>query len=94
MCAIGMRRRPAQIWVPSQFNRDTFVAGGVDAAKVRVVPEPVDTNFFDPIIASDLHDGLISPIKNTKSAVSLPSHPLCACRRTIYRPRAVREQGK
>lgn len=37
-----------EIWVPTAFNRETFVAAGVPAARVRIVPEAVDTDFFDP----------------------------------------------
>ena len=37
-----------EIWVPSAFNRDTFVRGGVPAGRIRIVPEAVDTAFFDP----------------------------------------------
>ena len=71
-----------EVWVPTEFNRRTFVSSGVDPAKVRafkrrwstpsessvsplrpnqphlthpkgtaqvrVVPEPVDVDFFDP----------------------------------------------
>ena len=35
-----------EVWVPTKFGRDTFVAAGVDPAKVRVVAEPVDTDVF------------------------------------------------
>lgn len=37
------------VWVPSQFNRATFLEGGVDPSKVVVIPEPVDIDFFSPI---------------------------------------------
>lgn len=37
-----------EVWVPTEFNRATFEASGVDPAKLRVVPEPVDVAFFDP----------------------------------------------
>ena len=32
-----------EVWVPSEWQRDTFIASGVDAAKIRVVPEGVNT---------------------------------------------------
>ena len=28
-----------QVWVPTEFNRRTFIAAGVDPAKLRVVEE-------------------------------------------------------
>jgi glycosyltransferase involved in cell wall biosynthesis len=37
-----------EVWVPTTFARDVFAAGGVDAAKLLVVPEPVDASFFAP----------------------------------------------
>ena len=40
--------RMDEVWVPSRFNLETFAAGGVDRRRLVVVPEPVDTAFFDP----------------------------------------------
>lgn len=37
-----------EIWVPSRFNRGTFVESGVDEAKVRVMPLGVDGSRFHP----------------------------------------------
>lgn len=37
-----------EIWVPTEFNRETFIQGGVPPKRIRVVPEAVDTAFFDP----------------------------------------------
>ncbi|XID90875.1 glycosyltransferase family 4 protein [Paenibacillaceae bacterium WGS1546] len=37
-----------EIWVPSKFNYDTFSRSGVDAAKLRVVPYPIDVTRFYP----------------------------------------------
>jgi glycosyltransferase involved in cell wall biosynthesis len=37
-----------EVWVPTSFARDVFAAGGVRRSKLVVVPEPVDTRFFDP----------------------------------------------
>jgi glycosyltransferase involved in cell wall biosynthesis len=34
------------VWVPTEFSRDVFEAGGVSAAKLVVVGESVDTAFF------------------------------------------------
>lgn len=38
-----------EIWVPSAFNRETFVRAGVAPEKVRVFPYGVDTSFFHPV---------------------------------------------
>ncbi|MCR4402378.1 MAG: glycosyltransferase [Firmicutes bacterium] len=37
-----------EVWVPSRFNRDTFVASGVAETKVRVMPLGVDGSRFHP----------------------------------------------
>ena len=37
-----------EVWVPSEFSRGVFAASGVDPRKLRVVPEGVNTTFFDP----------------------------------------------
>eukprot|EP01062_Namystynia_karyoxenos_P047980 TRINITY_DN36404_c0_g1_i1.p1 TRINITY_DN36404_c0_g1~~TRINITY_DN36404_c0_g1_i1.p1 ORF type:complete len:490 (+),score=161.18 TRINITY_DN36404_c0_g1_i1:66-1535(+) len=36
-----------EIWVPTEFHRGSFSAHGVAAEKLHVVPEGVDTAFFD-----------------------------------------------
>ena len=36
------------MWVPSQWQKDTFAASGVQADKLVVMPEAVDVTFFDP----------------------------------------------
>lgn len=38
----------SQVWVPSEFNRQTFTASGVPADKLFVLPEGIDTAVFDP----------------------------------------------
>ncbi len=38
--------RMDEIWVPSEFNRRTFAAGGAARSKLRVLGEPVDTAFY------------------------------------------------
>jgi hypothetical protein len=43
-----------QLWVPTEFNRRSFAAAGVRAAKIRILPEPVDTAYFDPVAAVPL----------------------------------------
>ncbi len=40
-----------EIWVPSEFNRDTFARAGVDERKLRVMPEGIDTELFRPGLA-------------------------------------------
>jgi glycosyltransferase involved in cell wall biosynthesis len=40
-----------EIWVPSEFNRETFARGGVDERKLRVMPEGIDTELFRPGLA-------------------------------------------
>lgn len=37
-----------EIWVPSEFNRETFARGGVEENKLRVMPEGIDTELFRP----------------------------------------------
>lgn len=37
-----------EIWVPTPFHRDIFADAGVLPAKLRVVPESVDVDTFDP----------------------------------------------
>lgn len=36
------------MWVPTEFNRQTFAAAGVAAEKLFVVPQGVDDRLFDP----------------------------------------------
>ena len=40
--------RMDEIWVPSQFNVETFAQYGVERSKLVVMPEAVDELFFDP----------------------------------------------
>ncbi|WIA14538.1 hypothetical protein OEZ85_003055 [Tetradesmus obliquus] len=37
-----------EVWVPTLFNKETFTKAGVDPAKIRVVPEAIDTDLWDP----------------------------------------------
>jgi glycosyltransferase involved in cell wall biosynthesis len=39
-----------EVWVPGTWVRDMFVASGVEASRVVVVPEGVDIHFFDPTV--------------------------------------------
>jgi glycosyltransferase involved in cell wall biosynthesis len=38
-----------EVWVPSRWNVEAFARGGVERAKLRAVPEGVNTTFFDPM---------------------------------------------
>jgi glycosyltransferase involved in cell wall biosynthesis len=49
------------VWVPSEFNRETFVRSGVEPARLAVVPGGVDTSVFtppDPQASASRHPGL------------------------------------
>jgi glycosyltransferase involved in cell wall biosynthesis len=37
-----------EVWVPSEFNRDTFAAAGVDSGNLRVMRSGVDSQRFRP----------------------------------------------
>ena len=37
-----------EVWVPSEFNRETFASSGVDPSKIQVTPVGIDTNFYNP----------------------------------------------
>ena len=37
-----------EVWVPCEFNRQTFAASGVDERKLRVVPDGVHSGLFRP----------------------------------------------
>jgi glycosyltransferase involved in cell wall biosynthesis len=37
-----------ELWVPSEYVRRMYIAGGVDAERVRVIPNGVDLELFDP----------------------------------------------
>ena len=38
-----------EVWVPSPWQRDSFIASGVDPTKIVVVPEGINTTLYDPI---------------------------------------------
>uniref|UniRef100_A0A7S0H1M3 A-kinase anchor protein 7-like phosphoesterase domain-containing protein n=1 Tax=Amorphochlora amoebiformis TaxID=1561963 RepID=A0A7S0H1M3_9EUKA len=47
----GWEKRINQLdetWVPTEFHREVFAAGGVDPERLVVIGEPVDTQFFNP----------------------------------------------
>jgi glycosyltransferase involved in cell wall biosynthesis len=37
-----------EVWVPTEFNRETFVRSGLRPERVRVLPETIDFELFDP----------------------------------------------
>jgi glycosyltransferase involved in cell wall biosynthesis len=37
-----------ELWLPSEFHRETFAASGVDRSRIRVVPQAVDSDVFRP----------------------------------------------
>lgn len=39
-----------EVWVPSAWQREALVVSGVDEAKVQVMPEAVDVDFFNPVV--------------------------------------------
>ena len=43
-----------EIWVPTTFHVGTFSKSGVDASRLFVLPEAIDTSFFDPEAASQV----------------------------------------
>jgi len=60
-----------EVWVPSSFHRKAFVASGVEAAKVHVVPEIVDFEMYDPGAVEDNYPfwGADSPVRTTVLSV-------------------------
>lgn len=47
-----------EIWVPSQFNVETFTGAGVPPAKLRVVPDPLETDIYNRAQPAMKIDGL------------------------------------
>jgi glycosyltransferase involved in cell wall biosynthesis len=37
-----------EMWVPSEFNKATFSASGVDESKIQVIPQGCDPTFYTP----------------------------------------------
>lgn len=37
-----------EVWVPSEFHRETFAASGVERSKIRVIPRAFNTQIFCP----------------------------------------------
>ena len=51
-----------EVWVPGEAIKKIFVANGVPQEKLVVVPEPLDTHFFDPAA----HDPLPLPLNESR----------------------------
>ncbi|KAG7389363.1 hypothetical protein PHYPSEUDO_010491 [Phytophthora pseudosyringae] len=45
-----------EVWVPTKFQEKVFVDGGVRPEAVKVVPEVVDVDFFDPRKVDKVYD--------------------------------------
>jgi glycosyltransferase involved in cell wall biosynthesis len=43
-----------RVWVPTQFHVEVFAKAGIDRSKIIALPEPVDTDFFDPVRTAPL----------------------------------------
>ena len=37
-----------ELWVPTNWSASVFAAAGVPASRIQVLPEGVDTTFWDP----------------------------------------------
>jgi len=46
--------RMDEVWVPTEFHRETFAAAGVDRDRLAVLGEPVDAAFFNPALYEPL----------------------------------------
>ncbi|KAI8470058.1 MAG: hypothetical protein J3K34DRAFT_265568 [Monoraphidium minutum] len=40
-----------EIWVPTEFNRESFASAGIDRSKIFLVPEAIDTDVWSPAAA-------------------------------------------
>ena len=52
--------RMDEVWVPTEWHRRIFIAGGVSADKVAVIPEAVDTNYFSPLADANVEAAVAS----------------------------------
>ena len=43
-----------ELWLPSEFNVETFAAHGVQRGRLHVMPQPIDTNLFDVAITKPM----------------------------------------
>lgn len=54
---VGPCNRMDEVWVPSEFNRQTFAASGVDPDRLVVVPYGIDTSAYEPREPLPRHEG-------------------------------------
>jgi glycosyltransferase involved in cell wall biosynthesis len=45
---VGQMKRMHEVWVPSQWMYDVFIAAGMKPGNLLVMPEAIDTWYFDP----------------------------------------------
>ncbi|KAI8475933.1 MAG: hypothetical protein J3K34DRAFT_517089 [Monoraphidium minutum] len=50
-----------EVWVPTEFNRGTFIAAGVSPSKLRVVEEGINTTRWDPAAFTALDPLILEP---------------------------------
>lgn len=46
---VEMLNEMTEIWVPSKFNQETFASAGVNLERIKIIPEPLDENKYNPI---------------------------------------------
>jgi glycosyltransferase involved in cell wall biosynthesis len=46
---VAILNEMTEIWVPSEFNRETFAAAGVPWSRLQIIPGTLDENIFNPI---------------------------------------------
>jgi len=51
-----------EIWVPTIFSQNIFINNGVNASKIKIVGEPIDTDFYIPIDISTINLPNSSPL--------------------------------
>ncbi|GBF99162.1 hypothetical protein Rsub_12129 [Raphidocelis subcapitata] len=54
-----------EVWVPTEFNRDSFAAAGVDRSKIFLVPEAIDPEVWSPDAAAPLDLRSLGPVQAT-----------------------------
>eukprot|EP00878_Enallax_costatus_P012438 GHUV01012989.1.p1 GENE.GHUV01012989.1~~GHUV01012989.1.p1 ORF type:complete len:333 (+),score=34.97 GHUV01012989.1:304-1302(+) len=58
-----------EVWVPTHFNKETFTKAGIDPSKIRVVPQGVDTDFWDPAKYAPVNLTTLNLVQATGPAV-------------------------
>lgn len=59
-----------EIWVPSQWQKESFIAAGVDESKLFIAPEAVDPYQFDPDVQEEI--ALPGTVLDGKQGVNKP----------------------